>query len=267
MFRQWKRNVLRSWKTWWDAHRTVLKTNNKSQYELLWHRGIKACEHALRSTFWSWPLGSGVFYWRLPNEFSLDLAIGVRPLWVSKPIDRILEQANLGDQNMITMISHKISDVRAKGYIAPGECLATMIFFAVPKGDDDIRMVVYDGTKSGLNEALYAPWFPLPDGDTLTNTLDDGYRCIDNDYGEMFLNFWLHPELQSYSGMDFSALYEHPASLYGLKYGVAVLWARVPLLIQRSNKCADSNASSWEISMMRTMCFGGRESLSTYQGL
>jgi hypothetical protein len=34
-------------------------------------------------------------------------------------------------------------------------------FFAVPKGEEDIRMVC-DGTSSGLNEALWAPWFALP---------------------------------------------------------------------------------------------------------
>lgn len=34
-------------------------------------------------------------------------------------------------------------------------------FFSVPKGDNDIRMV-YDGTKSGLNNCMWAPQFSLP---------------------------------------------------------------------------------------------------------
>ncbi|KAL7562726.1 hypothetical protein ACA910_013228 [Epithemia clementina (nom. ined.)] len=85
-----------------------------------------------------------------------------------------------------------------------------MNFFAVPKGDTDIRMV-YDGTKSGLNDRFFAPWFPLPNAEILINTLDDGFWCVDNDYGEMFLNFWLHPDLAQYSGMDFTASYgKHP---------------------------------------------------------
>ena len=54
-------------------------------------------------------------------------------------------------------------------------------FFEVPKGLTDIQMV-YNGTKSGLNDILWAlwfilwaPWFPLP--------------TIGSDVGEMFLNF------------------------------------------------------------------------------
>ncbi|KAL7565118.1 hypothetical protein ACA910_005125 [Epithemia clementina (nom. ined.)] len=122
------------------------------------------------------------------------------------PRRAIEPQRNLGDSNMVKMISEKILDVRMKGYVAPGTCTATKNFFAVPKGDSDIRMV-YDGTKSGLNESLYAPWFPLPDTEGLIRTLDNHYWCVDNDYGEMFLNFWLHPELQELSGMDFTPLY------------------------------------------------------------
>ena len=33
---------------------------------------------------------------------------------------------------------------------------ATMFMFHVPKGETDIRMV-YDGSKSGLNDIIYAP--------------------------------------------------------------------------------------------------------------
>ncbi|KAL7576966.1 hypothetical protein ACA910_006722 [Epithemia clementina (nom. ined.)] len=81
-----------------------------------------------------------------------------------------------------------------------------MNYFAVPKGYSNVRMV-YDGTKSGLNSCLYAPWFYLPDLDGLVRMLEENYWCIDNDYGEMFLNFWIHPDLQKYSGIDLTSLY------------------------------------------------------------
>jgi hypothetical protein len=50
--------------------------------------------------------------------------------------------------------------------------------------------------------------------------LDEGYWGGDNNYGEMFYNFWLHPELQRYSRVDLSAhfLEELVAS------GKGVLW-------------------------------------------
>jgi hypothetical protein len=79
----------------------------------------------------------------------------------------------------------KLADVHQKGYIRykPGLRSPTS-FFLVPKvwaagaapsdkgqGYDsskvlDVRMV-YDGTKSGLNEVLYTPWFKLPNVSTM----------------------------------------------------------------------------------------------------
>lgn len=41
-----------------------------------------------------------------------------------------------------------------------------MYMFHVPKGSNDIWMV-YNKTKSGLNDALYAPWFLLLIVDTM----------------------------------------------------------------------------------------------------
>ncbi|KAL7568993.1 hypothetical protein ACA910_021284 [Epithemia clementina (nom. ined.)] len=107
---------------------------------------------------------------------------------------------------MQSKIAEKLEDVRTKGYVTSGVCKATMNFFAVPKGESDI-CIVYDRTKSGLNDCLFAPWFPLSDGDALTNILDKGYWCIGNNYGKMFLNFWLHPDLQQFSGMDIMEIY------------------------------------------------------------
>ena len=99
-----------------------------------------------------------------------------------------------------------------------------MNYFAVPKGETDIRMV-YNGTKSGLNSYLHAPWFPLPDADVLTRTLDDAYWCVNNDYREMFLNFWIHPDLQAFSGMDLTPIYGKTDSGELFVEG----WARCPM--------------------------------------
>jgi hypothetical protein len=45
---------------------------------------------------------------------------------------------------------------REWGYIAMGEVKLLIFSFDLPKGLDDISMV-YDGTKSGLNAALWDP--------------------------------------------------------------------------------------------------------------
>jgi hypothetical protein len=52
----------------------------------------------------------------------------------------------------------KIKKVADRGYIKDGEVDSLISFFAVPKGEEDIRMV-YDATKCGLNEVIWSPNF------------------------------------------------------------------------------------------------------------
>jgi hypothetical protein len=51
--------------------------------------------------------------------------------------------------------------VFARRYLLCGMILSLTSFFAVPKGDTDVRMV-YNGTSSGMNPHLWAHWFALP---------------------------------------------------------------------------------------------------------
>ena len=71
------------------------------------------------------------------------------------------------------------------------------------KGPDDIRMVL-NGASCGINDALFASNFWLPMSNTMTRLLSFGYRAVDVDLGEMFLNFPLDHVLQGYSGIDLS---------------------------------------------------------------
>jgi hypothetical protein len=66
---------------------------------------------------------------------------------------------------------------------------------------------VYDGTRSGLNESVHAPWFALPTSDSMTLWVIAGAWLADNDYGELFLNFPLHPDLSKYCGIDLLQLF------------------------------------------------------------
>jgi len=60
--------------------------------------------------------------------------------------------------------------------------------FAVPKGESDIHMV-YNGTKSGLNNSLWVPWVPLATIETHLRAVLPSTFMADLDIGEMFLNF------------------------------------------------------------------------------
>ena len=56
------------------------------------------------------------------------------------------------------MIKKKVYKVRSRRYIAWSTVLSLTAFFYVPKGEDDIRLV-YNLTKLGMNDYLWAPTF------------------------------------------------------------------------------------------------------------
>jgi hypothetical protein len=102
-------------------------------------------------------------------------------------------------------MKRKLLKMFNKGHIEREFILALMNFFAVTKGENDIRMV-FDGTKSGLNDALWAPWFALPTVDTTLRKVVTGTWMGDDDFGEMFYNFWLHHAFRPYTGIDLTEL-------------------------------------------------------------
>ncbi len=105
-----------------------------------------------------------------------------------------------------TQIHKKLLTKQQHGYIIPGPVLSLTSYFSMPKGEDDICLV-YDGTKSGLNSILWAPWFPLPTIEMHLQSVVPGTFMGDLDIGEMFLNFMLHPRLQPYAGVDLTPFF------------------------------------------------------------
>ena len=65
----------------------------------------------------------------------------------------------------------------------------------------DLQMV-YNALKSGLNECLWVPSYPLPTTETLTDLLTSNSWMADLDLGKHFLNFPLHEAIQRHCGMD-----------------------------------------------------------------
>jgi hypothetical protein len=186
--------------------------------------GMAALRHSQLSTWWEWPGGSAPFFWRLPKEWQEDFRDGLKPRFTGPPPSDRTPQRKDKDPEVVRKQREKLVDVRSKGYIALFiGILSLTSFFSVPKGEDDIRMV-YDGTKSGLNRVLFAPWFALATVDSMLRSVGPGTWSADNDFGEMFLNFWLHPDLQKYTGVDITALF--PEELRGDKIAVWEAWTR-----------------------------------------
>jgi hypothetical protein len=109
-----------------------------------------------------------------------------------------------------------LENVRAKGYVAPGDVISLTSYFYVPKGEHGISMV-YDATQSGLNACLWVPSFNLPTAESFTDCLEAGSWMMDLDLGEMFLNFPLDPQLRPYCGIDLRPFFWEEA-------GTLTLW-------------------------------------------
>ena len=115
----------------------------------------------------------------------------------------------------------KSNKVRDRQYIAPGLVQSLIRYFAVPKGESDIRMV-YDGTSSGFNDWVWAPSLGLPTIESMLRSVDSHYWLGDVDIGEQFLNFPLHYLVQAHCGVDLTKLF--PEELEGLSKNK--LWER-----------------------------------------
>jgi hypothetical protein len=89
----------------------------------------------------------------------------------------------------------------ASHYFIYGVILSLTSLFAVPKGDMDICLV-YNGTSSGLNAHLWAPWFAQPTICALLRALELDNFMADSDIGEMFLNFMLEERCARLTGVD-----------------------------------------------------------------
>jgi hypothetical protein len=98
-------------------------------------------------------------------------------------------------------VKSKLDKFQKRGYVVPGQVESLTSFFAVPKGEDDIRMV-FDGTDSGLNDSIWVPRFPLPTMVTLLRAVEPGCYMSNFNVGEIFLNFVLHESMQALCGID-----------------------------------------------------------------
>jgi hypothetical protein len=124
------------------------------------------------------------------------------PLFLRKPPSTKQKQKPYRDPELKGKEAKKIQKARARNYLLEGfKIVARINVFSVAKGLADIRMV-YDGTKSGLNDCLFVPWFMLRTSSAMTRTLNVEYFCGDTDLGECFLNFWAHEALIPYLGVN-----------------------------------------------------------------
>ena len=120
--------------------------------------------------------------------------------------------------------------------------------FDVPKGLDDIRMV-YDASKSLINEALWAPNFMLPKIDSVLNNATLTSWFGDIDLGEMFLNYFLDPQIRPCAGVDVTgSLRDKPQPE---RERLLMRWERSMMGLKKSSPYNCTRAFAWTEDFVR----------------
>jgi hypothetical protein len=202
--------------------------------------GRECLYHASGADWWEWRAGSTLFFWRWPRPLQ-EVARDGHPVWWTKPPPtNMCPQFFEKDPIIRAKVTEKLENVRFKRYLIPGEVKNLTHYFAVPKGDSDIR-IVYDATKSGLNDCIWVPSFTLPGADAMTDMLDTSSFMMDLDLGEMFLNFPMHHTVQPYCGLDVRPyLFPADAQTHWERWGRCMMgWRASPYLAVKYHLLAD----------------------------
>jgi hypothetical protein len=203
----WKRRVRSSFSSWLRQQQTSSGGPGTLESEMI-QAGWDACRRADGASWWDWDIGSALLFWRWPEDYQRESWEGVAPWFVGELPTSKSPQPAYEDEEVRRKVSDKLQKVLDRRYIEvipDAELKSYMFMFDVPKGESDVR-IVYDGSKSGFNDATWAPWFALPTVETMTRTVLPSGWCGDRDFGEMFLNFPLHPWARMYCGVDLSKL-------------------------------------------------------------
>ena len=175
--------------------------------------GRDAIFRAAHSTWWEWSHGSSCYFWRFPKELRSYVRDGF-PIHIEKSLPRYRQRQTFRlTPTGLAQLRSKVEKVVKRGYLEEGYVGSLINYFAVPKGEGDIR-VVYDGTKCGLNQCVWAPNFFLPSVDSLLMKVSERTWFSDMDLGEMFLNFYLDRRVRPFSGVDVTAFKNSDAKVW-----------------------------------------------------
>ena len=206
LHKRWCRLVARSFWRWVIDSKAKCVREGTTFDKRAYAPGVAAIDYALRSDWWEWKNGSAPFFWRWPLHARDEIRDGLAPRFVGPPPRYKRPQRVPVDLKTLGLIRKKLEKFRRRGYISKGDVDSLMSLFEVAKGTMDIR-IVFDGTECGLNDVLWAPWFSLPSVNTMFRKLDVDYWSADNDFGEMFYNFWLHETLRNLCGVDLTRIF------------------------------------------------------------
>jgi hypothetical protein len=185
-----------------EGRLTEFERDQAAIASMLWHN--------VHMNWFEFHAGSRLIHFRFPARYRTMARDGV-PVWFERPGPMTSEaQPIIADPDLRTKAKDKIIKVVRRRYlVTSGITIKSLIkYFAVPKGEDDVRLV-YDAMANKLNECVWVPSFWLPTIDSLVRALDKESWMMDHDVGNMFLNYQLHRTAVPYRGVDLSSLYEN----------------------------------------------------------
>ena len=160
--------------------------------------------HASETNWFEYLSGSRLHHFRFPLRYRKEARDGT-PIYFEWPGPESKQRQPDIKPEMLDAVRSKILKVIRRRYLVRVrtslDIKSLIKFFAVPKGERDIRMV-YDATASGLNAAVWTPSFWLPTIDSLIRPLENTSWMTDRDVGDMFLNFPLHKSARIFAGVD-----------------------------------------------------------------
>jgi hypothetical protein len=127
-------------------------------------------------------------------------------------------------------VAEKIGGMMDKSYLEAGRVQTYLYYFAVPKGDTDIR-VGFDGTSCSLNGSLWSPNFFLPTSRNASELLAFDSWMADIDFGEFFHNFFGDERIRKHAGVNTLPLSPHippPDVKSGDRLNVGLRWGGPP---------------------------------------
>jgi len=182
---------------------TELGRDQTAIMSLLWY--------SAQTDWFEYTAGSRLAHFRFPTRYQKLARDGV-PIYFELPGPTTKgAQPQIADPGLRARTRDKIAKVLRRRYLrSPVSPIKLNIkYFAVPKGEADVRMV-YDATANGLNECVWSPPFWLPTLNTLVRCLDEDLWMTDRDMGDMFLNFQLHESAVPFTGVQLLSLYDSP---------------------------------------------------------
>jgi hypothetical protein len=230
MMIRFKLNVLRSGQrylklTYGEDYLAQMKESNPSSILTRDVEGIRtALSYSSATSFWAWDEGSFPLFWRWQPEVKLEMRDGT-PQWIKGELPKFWKRQKAPkDPDTASKVAAKLHIPIAKRYISGGLVKSLTSYFNVPKGTDDIRMV-YNLTACGLNEAIWAPSFWMPNVGHILDCATATSWFGDVDAAEMFLNYMLDIKIRPYAGVDLSWLPGDQNPL-GARLG---RWSRMPM--------------------------------------